>query len=292
MKEQAKILFKICFVFAQLGLLATIGILLTEDVKSFQELQGRPVEMAMAFAWAVALLLGFVSALNTSGSLAKSMLKWAFVVLLMAGQAWFAGYVAIQPMLARAQTSISDIKQADTIKDIDNQIKLIQDEIRLYPETHYTKKRGMLDKINALIEKKVAIISTPKHERIETKIDYASIGWILFFRIALEIGLIILSNTIKKDISDLLSIKKTELIKEVAVSKSIQKPFETIKPENSILGFIRERGAASWNQILQAKKFGNAQKVEPELKRLLDSGAIIKTSNGSKGKTIYAEAQG
>lgn len=203
--------FQIISTIIVIGLIVIAEFVLIGENTAFLKAQGKSPVTAMALATCVALLIPVIPGLLLEDKRWWVKIgKWLFVTALIAMQVYFASQTAIAPQLKRMASNSELVLLEDyraQLKQYDNQIKVYQNHIDAFPKTFRTKRAELSNHQLKLIEERRKVLSDLKAITRDTKIAPENLAGIfqhltifatIFYRLALEIGVVIMVCSLRK----------------------------------------------------------------------------------------------
>jgi hypothetical protein len=259
-------LFSIVSTLIVIGLIAIAEIVLIGENAAFLKAQGKGPKTALALATCVALLIPVIPGLLLEDNRWWVKLgKWIFVGSLITMQVYFASQTAIAPQLKK-MVSNSDIVLLEDyraqLKKYDHQIEAYQKHIDAFPESYRTKRAELSRNQIKLIEDRRKVLSDLKTITRDTNtgpenlvgfFHHLTILATVFYRLALEIGVVIMVCSLRKQFTQLESpavrttplLSETNRIQNLADNQNVSK--STLTPKKFVLSIYPQAFCKSKN---------------------------------------------
>lgn len=211
-------IFQLTSTVIVVGLIVIAEIVLIGENAAFLKAQGKSSSTALALATCVALLIPVVPGLLVEDRRWWVQAgKWLFVTCLITMQVYFASQTAIAPQLQRLASAsetalISDYK--DQLKKYDDQIAVYQKHIDSFPDSFRSKRAELSGYQLKLIEDRRKVLTdlrtisrktTAESKDLTGLFQHLTILVTILYRLALEIGVVILTCSLRIQFSRPLS---------------------------------------------------------------------------------------
>lgn len=246
-------IFQLVSTVIVIGLIVIAELVMISENAAFLQTQGKSPVTAFALSTCVALLIPVVPGLLAEDRRNWVLFgKWIFVISLITMQVYFASQTAIAPQLEQMVSSsekdlINDYK--DQLKQYDQQIEVYQKHIDSYPDKFRTKRAKLSSHQLKLIEDRRKVLadlrsitqkSSAQPENLTGILQHLTILITILYRLALEIGVVILTCSLKGQFSPPLPQADDLPASSQADSKLLPAPKNDLeKPVTSPKIFVR-----------------------------------------------------